>query len=77
VLDNFEQVLEAAAEVRKLFAACPHLKILATSREPLRIRGEREVPVLPLAHAFQAGGVSTPAMMLFDAHARVPAGLRH
>jgi len=70
VLDNFEQVLEAAADVRKLLAACPHLKILATSREPLRIRGEREVPVPPLPHAFHASGVTTPAMTLFEERAR-------
>ena len=70
VLDNFEQVLAAAADVQKLLGACPHLKILATSREPLRLRGEHEVPVPPLPHAFQAGGVNTPAMALFEARAR-------
>jgi predicted ATPase len=70
VLDNFEQVLEAAGEVQKLLAACPQLKILATSREPLRIRGEREVPIPPLPHAFHAGGENTPAMLLFEARAR-------
>jgi predicted ATPase len=70
VLDNFEQVLAAAADVQKLLAACPHLKILATSREPLRIRGEHEVPVPPLPHAFHAGDASTPAMTLFEARAR-------
>jgi predicted ATPase len=70
VLDNFEQVLEAADDVRKLLAACPHLKVLATSREPLRIRGEREVPVPPLPHDFQASRVTTPAMLLFEERAR-------
>ena len=50
ILDNFEQVLEAADDVRKLLAACPHLKVLVTSREPLRISGEREVPTPPLPH---------------------------
>jgi predicted ATPase/class 3 adenylate cyclase len=70
VLDNFEQVLEAADVVRNLLAACPHLKILATSREPLRIRGEREVPVPPLPHDFQASRVTTPAMALFEERAR-------
>jgi predicted ATPase len=70
VLDNFEQVLEADNDVKKLLSACPHLKILATSRAPLRIRGEREVPVPPLPHAFKAGGAATPAMTLFEDRAR-------
>jgi predicted ATPase len=70
VLDNFEQVLEAADEVAALLRACPHLKVLATSREPLHIRGEQEVPVPPLPHAFEPGGAVTPAMKLFEARAR-------
>jgi predicted ATPase len=49
VLDNFEHLLEAAAEVAGLIEACPGLVVLATSRAPLRVRGEREYPVPPLA----------------------------
>jgi predicted ATPase/DNA-binding CsgD family transcriptional regulator len=48
VLDNFEQVVEAATQVAKWLAAAPRLKVLATSREPLRVRGEQEFPVPPL-----------------------------
>jgi non-specific serine/threonine protein kinase len=48
VLDNFEQVLAAAALVGELLAACPDLTVLVTSRAPLRLRWEREAPVLPL-----------------------------
>ena len=48
VLDNFEQVVEAAQLVSDLLAACVHLKILVTSRVRLRISGERERPVPPL-----------------------------
>jgi predicted ATPase len=70
VLDNLEQVLEAAADVARLLAACPHLRILATSRAPLRIRGEREVPIPPLPHAYEARGITTPAMVLFEERAR-------
>ena len=49
VLDNFEQVLEGAPLVGGLLDACPKLKVLATSRIPLRLYGEIEYPVPPLA----------------------------
>jgi predicted ATPase len=49
VLDNFEHLLEAAAEVVHLIEACPALVVLATSRAPLRVRSEQEYPVPPLA----------------------------
>jgi predicted ATPase/transcriptional regulator with XRE-family HTH domain len=48
MLDNCEQVLEAATDVAALLAACPNLSILATSREPLHIRAEHEIAVVPL-----------------------------
>jgi predicted ATPase/DNA-binding XRE family transcriptional regulator len=48
VLDNCEQVLESAADIAALLAGCPHLAILATSREPLHIRAECEIAVSPL-----------------------------
>jgi predicted ATPase len=48
VLDNFEQVISAAEIVAELLEGCPLLKILATSRSPLRVSGEHEFPVLPL-----------------------------
>jgi predicted ATPase/DNA-binding XRE family transcriptional regulator len=48
VLDNFEHVLEAAGEISALIGGSPNLKVLATSRAPLRVGGEREYPVQPL-----------------------------
>lgn len=48
VLDNFEQVIEAANLVADLLSAATRLKIMATSREVLRLYGEREFPVPPL-----------------------------
>ncbi len=45
VLDNFEHVLPAAPVVADLLMAGPNVKILTTSRAPLRLRGEREYPV--------------------------------
>src|SRR5829696_5818973 len=77
VLDNLEQVLEAAPLLDELLSAAPNLKILATSRTPLRIYGEHEFPVPPLSlpdpgslppveHLTQYGGVG-----LFVERARV------
>lgn len=49
VLDNLEQVLGAAEAVGELLATAPTLTLLATSREALRLRWERTLPVQPLA----------------------------
>lgn len=48
ILDNLEQVIEAATHIDRLLASCRDLKIVATSRERLRLRWEREFPLLPL-----------------------------
>lgn len=49
VLDNFEQVISAAPLISELLSVCGQLKILVTSREGLRITGERLYAVPPLA----------------------------
>jgi predicted ATPase/class 3 adenylate cyclase len=48
-LDNFEHVVEAAPLVTRLLAAAPDLRVLVTSRTPLRVSGEQEFPLEPLA----------------------------
>jgi predicted ATPase/class 3 adenylate cyclase len=51
VVDNFEHLLEAAPAIGDLLAAGPDVRVLATSRAPLRIDGEREYLVDPLPQA--------------------------
>jgi predicted ATPase/DNA-binding CsgD family transcriptional regulator/transcriptional regulator with XRE-family HTH domain len=76
VLDNFEQVVDAAALVADLLAACPALKIAATSREPLYLSWEHVWPVLPLALPPAADAAdcdriaASPAVALFVERAR-------
>lgn len=48
ILDNFEQLLEGAHVVSSLLGRAPGLKVIVTSRIPLHLPGEREVPVPPL-----------------------------
>ncbi|HET8523747.1 MAG TPA: LuxR C-terminal-related transcriptional regulator, partial [Thermomicrobiales bacterium] len=49
VLDNFEQVLDAAPSLAKVIAGSPAATFLVTSRVPLKVSGEQELPVPPLA----------------------------
>jgi predicted ATPase len=63
LVDNLEQVVAAAPELADLVEACPNLRLLVTSRERLRVRGEVEYAVLPLADA--------EAVDLFCARAQV------
>jgi predicted ATPase/DNA-binding XRE family transcriptional regulator len=76
VLDNFEQILPAAQLVADLLAAAPKLKILVTSRATLRIYGEHQYAVPPLAlpdltHLPSLDDLARiPAVALFLARAR-------
>lgn len=55
LLDNFEHLLGAAGLVADLLASTAGVKVLATSREPLRIRAEHQVPVSPLSEEDAVG----------------------
>ena len=59
ILDNLEQVMDAADGIAELLQSCPRLAVLVTSREALRVRGERVFPL--------------PAMSLPPAGSRVSA----
>jgi len=70
-LDNCEHVLDAVPLVADLLASVPSLRLLATSRAPLRVRGEREYAVGPLAIGADLDAMSpadlarAPAVRLF------------
>ena len=71
ILDNFEQVNDAATSVVTLLARCPNLTCLVTSRSVLRVSGEHvfPVPALPLPPAAHetshARAAASPAVQLF------------
>ena len=71
VLDNFEQVVDAAPAVGELLAACPDLTVLVTSREVLHLYGEHGFPVStldlpdPALHASPETLAENPAVALF------------
>jgi hypothetical protein len=80
LLDNFEQILDAAPRLADLLAACPHLKLVMTSRAALCLSGEQEYPVPPLvvpdlAHLPDQHGlaeIATVALFLQRAQAIQP-----
>ena len=64
LLDNFEHLVDAAVALSDLLEACRNLRLLVTSRELLRVRGEVEYPVPPLAQS--------DAEDLFSARSQLP-----
>jgi predicted ATPase len=79
LLDNLEQVVSAASEVAGLIERCPGLRIVTTSRMPLRIAAEREYPLAPLElpppSADSTESLSSyPAIELFVERARTTRG---
>ncbi|MFL6128630.1 MAG: DUF4062 domain-containing protein, partial [Mycobacteriales bacterium] len=76
ILDNLEQVVDAAGDVDALLARCRGVVILATSRTVLGLRAEREYPVPPLSLPADLAGrpvaelAAAPAVALFVDRAR-------
>ena len=71
ILDNFEHLLEAADDIHSILSTCPLVKIVVTSRAPLRIRGEHQFPAEPLALPSRSNDliphrlINFPAVRLF------------
>src|SRR4051794_6347542 len=75
VTDNAEQVLGAVPDLGRLLAHCPGTQLLVTSRSVLRLRGEHDVPLGPLAVpppgvTSREAALASPAVALFEGRAR-------
>lgn len=66
VLDNFEHVIDAAPIAATLLQASPETKIIATSRIPLRVAGEQEMPIPPLPTPDLSGDISVVGLTDVD-----------
>ncbi|HEX2222160.1 MAG TPA: adenylate/guanylate cyclase domain-containing protein [Candidatus Limnocylindria bacterium] len=67
LLDNFEQVMEAANDVAYLLRHCPQIRAVVTSREALRVRGEQLFPVPALSLPEPAAARTAEAMSRHEA----------
>jgi predicted ATPase len=75
LFDNFEQVIEAAADVGELLSLCPQLDVLVTSREPLHLGAEQEYAVPPFVPAEGIAFFAAKARAVkpdFDVNGAVP-----
>jgi predicted ATPase/class 3 adenylate cyclase len=66
VLDNFEHIVSAAPVVSTILGECPNTKVLASSRARLRLRGEIDFPVQPLALPDTRSGAALHDLSQFD-----------
>jgi predicted ATPase len=67
VLDNFEQVVDAAPILAELLMSCPRLAMLVTSRRALRLRGEQEAPVAPLGAPDPSANLPLEDLVMYPA----------
>jgi len=67
ILDSVEHLTDAASDLASLLESCPQLKMLLTSRSPLRIRAERVAPVQPLAAPDLAATADLAKLAAYDA----------
>lgn len=67
VLDNCEHLLEAVASIAEQLSAETAVHLLATSREALRVEGERTFPLAPLATPADADGLDAASAMVYPA----------
>jgi predicted ATPase/DNA-binding CsgD family transcriptional regulator len=68
LLDNFEQIISAAPLLTEILESCPELRMFVTSREALRLRGEREFPLSPFTLPDQPSLeilIQSPSVALF------------
>jgi predicted ATPase len=77
VLDNLEQLVAVAPDLVRLLEDCPALRLVVTSRRPLRVAGEQEWPLVPLPvprpDATSSAIAASPAVRLFVERARAVA----
>ena len=67
ILDNFEQVISAGVHIASLVRTSPKLKLLVTSREPLKLSIEREYRVPPLGVPTNGNNLNASELLEFDA----------
>ncbi|MFZ5882924.1 MAG: ATP-binding protein [Chloroflexota bacterium] len=67
ILDNFEQIVEGASlDAAQILKACPHVKMLVTSRVPLNLYGEHQYPLPPLSIPPRNAEKTQDALMRFE-----------